>query len=160
LESNAKKIISFIFKRSGKSYLDKSEFYLSLSVDLKWFSPDQAKIFMKYVIKKKLLTEKNNFLEPNFDINKISIPFGYIPAVPSYEINDKKNEKKIIDVTSLILTKINYNSSERNKIINNIKNISNEKNIFSSVASLLFFREFNIELYDYIKYAENQIFNE
>ncbi|MCJ2513399.1 MAG: DUF2240 family protein [Candidatus Thermoplasmatota archaeon] len=160
MESNAKKIISFIFKRSGKSCLDKSEFYLSLSVDLKWFSPDQAKIFMKYVIKKKLLTEKNNFLEPNFDINKILIPFGYTPVVSSYEINDKKNEKKIIDVTSLILTKINYNSGERNKIINNIKNISNEKNIFSSVASLLFFREFNIELFDYIKYAENQIFNE
>ena len=160
MESNAKKIISFIFKRSGKSCLDKSEFYLSLSVDLKWFSPDQAKIFMKYVIKKKLLTEKNNFLEPNFDITKILIPFGYTPVVSSYEINDKKNEKKIIDVTSLILTKINYNSGERNKIINNIKNISNEKNIFSSVASLLFFREFNIELFDYIKYAENQIFNE
>ena len=160
MESNAKKIISFIFKRSGKSCLDKSEFYLSLSVDLKWFSPDQAKIFMKYVIKKKLLTEKNNFLEPNFDINKISIPFRYTPVVSSYEINDKKNEKKIIDVTSLILTKINYNSSERNKIINNIKTISNEKNIFSSVASLLFFRDFDIELFDYIKYAENQIFNE
>jgi hypothetical protein len=160
LESNAKKIISFIFKRSGKISVDKSEFYLSLSFDLKWFSPDQAKIFMRYVINKNLLIEKNNFLEPTFDINKISIPFGYTPTVSSYEINDKKNENKIIDITSLILTKINYNSSERNKIIDNVKTISIEKNIFSSVASLLFFREFNIELYNYIKYAENQIFNE
>ena len=157
MESEAKKIISFIFKRSGKIQLEKSEFYLTLSVDLNWFSPDEAKNFMRYVIKQNLLKEINTILEPNFDINNISIPFGYSPNIDSYKINDIKNEKKTIDITDIILKKLNYNSSEKKKIVDNIVNISNEKNIYSNVASLLVFRGLNIKLSDYIKIAENQI---
>jgi len=157
LEFEAEKIISFIFKRSGKIQLEKSEFYLTLSVDLKWFSPDIAKNFMRYVIKQNLLKEINNLLEPNFDINNISIPFGYSPHLDSYKVHDIKNEEKIIDITDIILKKLNYTSSEEKEITNNIVNISNEKNIYSNVASLLVFRGLNIKLSDYIKFAENQI---
>ncbi len=157
MESEAKKIISFIFKRSGKIQLEKSEFYLTLSVDLNWFSPGEAKNFMRYVIKQNLLKEINTTLEPNFDINNISIPFGYSPQIDSYKINDIKNKKKTIDITDIILKKLDYNSSEKKKIVDNIVNISNEKNIYSNVASLLFFRGLNLKLSDYIKIAENQI---
>ena len=157
MESEAKKIISFIFKRGGKIQLEKSEFYLTLSVDLKWFSPEKAKNFMNYAIKQNLLREIKNLLEPNFDIKNISIPLGYNPNLESYNFNDKKNEEKIIDITDIILKKFKYSSSEKKEISNNILNISNEKNIYSNVASLIVFRELDIKLSDYIKFAENQI---
>ena len=57
MDSEWKIIIAFLFKRSGKEKLSLSEFYLSLSMDLKWFSPQQAKAFVNHAVEQKLLTE-------------------------------------------------------------------------------------------------------
>ncbi len=160
MEYESKKVISFIFKRSGKNLLHKSDFYLSLSIDLKWFSPEQAKDFINYSIKNKLLLEKNNLLKPNFDISKITIPFGYTPNKILFGNNNKTNVKKITDITEIIFNKNNYNSNFKNKIIKNIEHISFENNIYSNVASILVLMDLNIEFRDYIEVAEKQIFNE
>ena len=75
-----------IFKRIGKNQINKTDFYLSLSVDLQWFSPDKAKELMDFALKNKLLIEKNNMLEPSFKINDITLPFKYQPKITSFEI--------------------------------------------------------------------------
>ena len=160
MESESKKIISFVFKRSGKSLLDKSKFYLSLSLDLKWFSPKNAKNFMNQSIEQNLLIEKNNLLEPNFNIYEISIPFGYKPSEKNYKKNDKIIENKSKDIKDIIFKKYNYNSTKKKMINKNIELIINEKNIYSNVASLLFFRELNIDISDYIKLSEEEIIND
>ena len=54
MESDAEIIIAFIFKRSGKQKLKLSEFYLPLSMQLNWFSPQEAKDFVKIAIKQKV----------------------------------------------------------------------------------------------------------
>ena len=72
-------IIAFLFKRSGKETLTPPELYLPLSMDLKWFTPQQAKDFIKLAEKKKLLNKKNNLIKPNFDYKKINIPLSFQP---------------------------------------------------------------------------------
>jgi hypothetical protein len=160
LESESKKIISFVFKRSGKIRLDKSKFYLSLSLDLKWFSPEKAKIFMDTSLEQNLLIEKNNLLEPNFNIYEISIPFGFKPNENFNKKNLKKSEEDILDITNIIFKKYNYKTPKKERIIKNIEAICNEKNIYSNVASLLFLKDLNIDLSSYITLAEDQIINE
>jgi hypothetical protein len=162
LEFEEQKIISFIFKRSGKKRLKKTEFYLSLSIDLKWFPPEKARNIMTYLIKKNLLIETKNFVEPNFDVNKISIPFGYKPDEFLLKINDdEKKQKKAINIAEIILNKNNkIKPREEKNIINEIETICNEKNIYPNVASLLILKEHKIKINDYIKIAEKQILNE
>ena len=133
MESEAKKIISFVFKRSGKIRLDKSKFYLSLSLDLKWFSPEKAKNFMNNAIEQNLLVEENNLIEPNFNIYKISIPFGYKPSKNSHEDNYKIIENRIRDITDIFFKKYNYNATQKEGVINSIEAICNEKNIYKKV---------------------------
>ena len=162
MESEAKKIISFIFKRSGKNQIKKSDFYLSLSVDLKWFSPENAKEFMYFSLKNKLLIEKKNMLEPNFKINDILIPFKYKPKTTSFSaknfINNK--EQKIIDIKDIIFNKNNYDKIKKTEISKKIEEIGIKKNIYSNTASLLMFKGLNIDVSEYIKYAEKQIFED
>jgi hypothetical protein len=159
LESEAEKIISFIFKRSGKNQLTKTEFYLSLSIDLKWYSPKKANDFIKIVIKNNLLIENNGLLKPNFNIDSISMPFGFKPSFNSLEYNDKEIGNEIPELFEIILKKMNYTSNKKTRLINDIKNICKEKNIYSNVATLLMFKEYNLKIDDYIKFAKQQIFN-
>ena len=49
-------IIAFLFKRSGREELSFSDLYLTLSIDLNWFTPEDAKAFVNMAIKQKLLT--------------------------------------------------------------------------------------------------------
>ena len=160
MESESKKIISFVFKRSGKIHLDKTKFYLYLSLDLKWFSPEEAKNFMNNSIEQNLLIEKNNFLEPNFNINEISIPFGFKPVEFPNKNNNKIIEKDILEITNIVFKKYNYETSKKERIIKNIEAICIEKNIYSNVASLMVFIDLNIDISSYIILAEEQIIND
>ena len=46
MDSEKEIIISFLFKRSGKESLKFSDLYLALSMELNWFTPDDAKSFI------------------------------------------------------------------------------------------------------------------
>ena len=159
MESEIKKIISFIFKRIGKNQIKKTDFYLSLSVDLKWFSPDKAKELMDFALKNNLLIEKNNMLEPSFKINDISLPFRYEPKISSFDskIVIADNEPKNIDFKELIFRKTNFDKIKEDEIKKRIEEICINKNLYSNTATLLILKELNIELEEYIKYAEQEI---
>ena len=67
MNSEAKTIIAFLFKRSGKKEMIQSEFYLTLSMDLKWFTPKKAKDFTNWSLKNNILLKSEGVLKPNFN---------------------------------------------------------------------------------------------
>jgi len=79
--SDANIIIAFLYKRSGKEELSFSELYLILSMELNWFTPDDAKTFVNMAIKQKLLIKKGELIKPNFDFRKIVVPVGFVPII-------------------------------------------------------------------------------
>jgi len=145
MPSEAEIIIAFIFKRSGKVELSFSEMYLTLSMDLKWFTPDNAKKFVNNALKQQLLFKNDEVLRPGFEIDKISVPFGFNPAVK----NLYKEEKKLteISISDGIIDKISRkNKIKKEDIYEKIKKIEQEKNINSDIATLLVLKEFGINL--------------
>ena len=50
MNSEVQIIISFLFKRSGKNKLKESEIYLSLSLELGWFSARESREFVTYAL--------------------------------------------------------------------------------------------------------------
>jgi len=153
-------IIAFIFKQSGKKELNASEIYLPLSMQLNWFSPQEAKDFVKIAIKQKFLEEKKNLLNPNFEINKIDIPIGFKPTKKVFQkINEKKVKLPKKDLSSNIVDKIVEKSNlDKNTIIEKIKKAEQEKNINFDVAALLIGKELNINLENFFKEIEENIF--
>jgi hypothetical protein len=67
------------FLRKGKDALKESEFVLALSIDLKWFNPEQAKNVLKDAEKSGLLKREGELIHPAFDVSKIEIPSGFKP---------------------------------------------------------------------------------
>lgn len=71
--------VSMPFVRKGKDVLKDTEFILALSLDLKWFNPEEAKNVLNDALKSGLLKRDGDRLRPSFDISKIEIPSGWKP---------------------------------------------------------------------------------
>jgi len=87
--------VSMPFKRRGKDALKDMEFILALSLDLKWFNPEQAKIILSDALRSGLLKRDGELVRPSFDITKIEIPSGWKPE--SVIVENKTIFDRIID---------------------------------------------------------------
>ena len=156
-------IITFVFNRSGKKEMSFSEFYLTLSLDLKWFTPDNAKSFTLNSIEYNLLKKEKEQIKPNFNIDEIKIPTGFYPSKNVVLEKDFKNEKiiKIQDnnILESVLEKIVEKSNlDKKIIINHIKELEKEKNITAEIAAILVGKQYHISFSELSKRIENQLF--
>jgi len=158
LDSEEEIVIAFLFKRSGKSKLKESEIYLPLSLELGWFPTKDARQFIEYAIKQKLLTKKEGLLTPSFDVEKIDIPVGFSPSKSTFNVEESKVEEDVFQkIVNRIIEKTNHTYEE---IIKEIKQIQEEKKIIPEVAALLLAKEFNIDVEDSFDAVEKIIFRE
>ena len=144
---NAQKIIAFIFRRSGKEKISKSDLYLTLSMDLKWTNPHKAKTFIEQLIKNGYLSEKQNKLQPTFEYKNITIPLGYHPNESDFTEEIIKDENKINELINHLINKTQKNVDEINK---EIEKIAIEKNITFKVAMLLYSKKHNIAINNHV----------
>jgi len=161
MNSEIKIIISFLFKRSGKDELTVSDLYLSLSMDLKWFSPKEAIDFVNSALQKNFLIKKGDQIKPNFDYKKITVPVGFYPSKQIFEEEtDMVNEERQDLVKSIIDQFIEKTEQDEKSVFEEIKKVSNEKNISLEVAALLISREYEIDISIFLDQVEDRIFIE
>jgi len=161
VNSEAKIVIAFLFKRSGKEELSLSEFYLSLSMDLKWFSPKQAKAFVSRAVEQKLLIKKGDLVKPNFGYKKVVVPIGFHPPKQLFEEKEEDIKEEKEDVVKTIIDRIVKKTGlDAQSIAEKIKDIEKEKNITSEVAALLVGKEYDASTEDCFEDVEDKIFRE
>jgi len=161
MNSEIKIIISFLFKRSGKEELTASDLYLPLSMDLKWFSPKEAKDFVNSALLKNFLIKKGDQIKPNFDCKKIAIPVGFHPSKQIFEEETGRVNEERQDVVKLIIGQIiEKTEQDEQSVFEEIKEASNEKNISLEVAALLVSREYDIVVSIFLDQVEDRIFIE
>ncbi|UCF50182.1 MAG: DUF2240 family protein [Thermoplasmatales archaeon] len=159
MDSEREIIISFLFKRSGKEHLKFSDLYLALSMDLNWFTPDDAKAFINSAIKENLLIKRDTLIKPNFDYEKTNVPVGFTPSKKVFEITKDNIEEKPVSILDelkkLIEKNKNIATDQMNELINKM---AKEKNITEEVAAILIGREYNINFDDFYDKIEDLIF--
>jgi len=159
MDSEVKIILTFLFKRSGKQQLTFSELYLSLSIDLNWFTPEDAKKFVNYALEKNFLTKKKDFIKPSFNIEKISVPVGFYPSKRVFIEEEPVKVKDGTNILSQIIKKISEKVKlKEQEILNKIKKIQEEKKVTPEVAALLFGKEYDLNLSEFFNEIENKIF--
>lgn len=158
--SDAEIIIAFLFKRSGKSNISYSEVYLTLSMDLNWFTPEDAKAFVNAALKYKLLKKKGDLISSNFDYEKIVVPVGFYPSRNLFDEEEEKRIEKEEDILSQIIQRIGEKSKlNEPQISEKIDTIAKEKNLIKEIAALLIGKEYNIKLDDFLDEIEEKIIN-
>lgn len=158
MTSQAELVIAFVFNRSGKTELSFSDMYLTLSMELNWFTPEDAKDFLEKAIEEKILTKKNNQIRPSFDISKIEIPVGYAPKGKLFE--KKKGEKqKDVSLLDQMVNKIaDETKKDKKEIFDEVKIIEKEKNIKPEIASIIVGKKYNTKLNYFFKKIEEKYF--
>ncbi len=73
------------FLRKGKETLKDSEFVLALSIDLNWFTPEQAKNVLSQAESSGILKRQGEMISPAFDLTKTEIPSGFKPEADVLE---------------------------------------------------------------------------
>ncbi|KAA0005885.1 MAG: hypothetical protein DRM98_00730 [Thermoplasmata archaeon] len=160
-------VIAFVFKRSGKKEMSFSELYLTLSMDLNWFTPGEAQNFIKHAIKNKVLMENKELLKPNFDITAVTTPVGFHPSKKIFEkqTGQKKEEPpglelKAQDVLEKIVHRISVETQLIEKeIFQKIKNVEKEKNVTPEVAALLIGKKHDLSFEDLLDQIEEELFS-
>ena len=159
MTSELETIIAFLFKRSGKEELTPSDLYLPLSMDLQWFSPNQAKTFVNMALQQKLLIKKDGKLKPSFDYEKIVVPVGFRPSKKPIEEKEVKEEK--LDAIKTIITRIAEKTGQDEKsIIEKIKEVEKERNVRLEIAALLVGKDYDIDVDDCFDEIEEKLFRE
>ena len=64
--------VAMPFRKRGKNALTTSEFIFALSLDLGWFSPEQAKEFLNKAKNDGLVSIKDDEIKPNFDFKTLT----------------------------------------------------------------------------------------
>jgi hypothetical protein len=158
LDAEEKIIIAFLYKRSGSKELKESELYLTLSLELNWFSTADAQKFVDFAIKENLLKKNGEMLTPSFDTEKIKIPIGFSPSKPIYEKKEKETIDSVLEkVIERIIEKTDKSSEE---VFRLLKNIQEGKKIIPEVAALLLAKTHDIRIDDLLEGVEKIIFKE
>lgn len=93
--SELPRIVAVPFRKKAASALTENEFVLALSLDLKWFSPEQAKVVILNAEKEGLLRREGSSLIPGFDVSAVDIPIGFRPDASIFE--KKSSFERIVD---------------------------------------------------------------
>jgi hypothetical protein len=154
-------IIAFLFKKFGKDALSFSEIYLTLSMDLKWFPPNDAKTFIAEAIKQKLLIKKGELLYPNFHYRNIVIPIEFHPDKNlslNLKDNHSKPSKNIVEIIADQL--LQKNPDDYEKIMEKIRCKAEDMQITLDVAALVIAKDYGLPVDDLIKELEDTFFTD
>ncbi|MDI6639752.1 MAG: DUF2240 family protein [Methanocellales archaeon] len=136
--------VAMPFRKRGKNALTTSEFIFALSLDLGWFSPEQAKEVLSKAKNEGLVSIKDDEISPNFDPRAIEIPLGFRP--------DLKRERSIFE---RIIERIMMTGLSRKEAIAlvNEKQERMAKLIEIEVSALLVAKERGVDVEDLVDEA-------
>jgi len=118
------RVVAHVFRKKGK-VTSISEFVFALSLDLKWFSPDQAELVLTNAERRGLVRITDEVVEPLFDIHSVEIPIDFRP---DQSIMDRQEQS--IDATAkdeVLLEETEEASDERTVIDRVVEQLSGVK---------------------------------
>lgn len=146
------KTIVFLFQRKGRDVLSEKELVLSASLDLGWFSPQEAKQFVEVCLKLKLLTREENGLKPSFDYKSHSIKIDFTPSKNILLLESQ--EPLLLAIVRNIEEKTQL---ARSAVMAEINKKQDGLDIEIEVAAILIAKKYGLDISGFLREAEVEI---
>jgi len=159
MSEEAKQIITFLLKRSGRTALPESEFYLIMSMDLQWCSPKVAKEFVSQALKSGLLSRKDDELSPTFDTKSIEIPTGFHPDLSSSTFKDTPASSSDL-LNEIISHIVQHSKKTKQNITAEIQDEAKTKKLHEPVAALMLAKRYNVDIASFLPRVKDLLFIE
>ena len=69
-----------LFLSKGKDVVTEKEFSMTIAMDLRWMSKPTADGLLKLLTAENVVTVKDGYVRPTFDINSVKVPLGFKPG--------------------------------------------------------------------------------
>ncbi|WP_424357070.1 DUF2240 family protein [Methanocella sp. MCL-LM] len=144
-----KLVVAQAFKVRGKARLTRAELAFALSLDLKWFSPEESKSVINAGLKAGLLTEEDGRLTPAFDYKAVDVPPGFRPGKEIFT-------KSLLERLEVLLVNSGIEATSVRGLIDK-KQAELCQLVTPEVAGLIIARERDLEITDFIDEALGQL---
>lgn len=148
----ARKLLAFLFQRSGKESLNENEIYMTLSYELGWLTPAEAKQFIQRGLEQELLEETDDGYTPTFDPSAVDVPLGF-------EVDGSIVQTESQDLVTVITdVLVGQNMSEK-QARSLIEERAEKEHIIPEVAALLVAHEQGMDVRPYLEQARKALKN-
>jgi len=148
-----RKSLAFLFQRKGRNILTEKELTMSVSMDLNWFSPDEAKRLIDVGLELKLLTKDDQGLSPTFDYEALTIPIDFFPSKNILEVESQ--EPLLLAIVRNIQDKTKL---DKNKVMAEINKKQNTLKVDIEVAAILVAKKYDVDISGFLREVESEIF--
>ena len=148
-----KKAIAFIFQTKSRQVLKETEFTLTASMTLRWFSPNDAEKLLKSALLSGLLTRTAEGVTTGFDYKSVEVPLGFKPDKSVLEYKQPRG------FFERVLERIEETRNlERKKIVAEINREHERlvKAVDIEVTALIVARKHGIDVSDLLEEAEKR----
>jgi hypothetical protein len=145
--------LSYLYQRKGTDVISEKELVLSVSMDLGWFSPNEAKELVKICSELKLLKKTEHGLVPTFDYNSISVPIDLRPSKNILKLESQ--EPLLLSIVRRIESK---SQKKRNMIMAEINKKQVALNVEIEVAAIIVAKYHGVDVSGYLREAESEIY--
>lgn len=83
------------FRSKGKDVVTEEEFYMEISLGLKWMSHADSKLLKKALVEKGILVCSNGLLRPARDLGEVQVPLMYKPSAELKKSLSGTSEKPV-----------------------------------------------------------------
>ena len=142
-------VVAQAFKVRGKARLTRAELAFALSLDLKWFSPEESKNVIDAGLKTGLVKEEDGRITPAFDYKAIEVPPGFRPGKEIFS-------KPLLERLEVLLVNSGIEATSVRGLIEK-KQAELYDLVTPEVAGLIIARERDLEISDYIDEALRQV---
>jgi len=137
------------FRSKGKNVVTENEFFMGVSMDLRWLQPAETKELISLLINSGVLEKDGEYLRPSFDIRSADVPIGFRPSSDVLRIKRKKIVPPAADdPLSVLAAEAGTLGMEKRDFIISLNAIQKQMNIDIEVAALLLFREKGADIAD------------
>lgn len=148
----AKKLIAFLLQRSGKESLNENEIYMTLSYELGWLTPAEAKQFIQRGLEQELLEKTDEGYTPTFDSSAIDVPLGF-------EVDGTIVQTESQDLVTVITDALAGQNMSEKQARSLIDERAEKEHIIPEVAALLVAHEQGINVQPYLERGRKALKN-
>ena len=146
--------LGYLFQRKGKDVLSENELVLSASMDLGWFSPQEAKQLIRVGLELNLLDREENDIKPCFDYKALSIPIDFRPTKNILQLESQ--EPLLLSIVRNINEKTGLG---RSIIMAEINKKQSLLDLEIEVAAILVAKKYDVDISGFLREAEVDLFN-
>jgi hypothetical protein len=137
------------FRTKGKNVVTENEFFMGVSMDLRWMGPAETRELISLLVGGGVLERDGEYLRPAFDVRAADIPIGFRPSADVLKIKRKKAAAPPAeDLLSKLMEEAGSLGMKRKDFIVSVNAIQKRMNVDIEIAALLLLGDNGVDVTD------------